>query len=153
MSSSSSSSSSLQYLRPEVAQLKAKLDHFIETRVIPAESEFHQHLQQRHGTNRFTIDAVPSCVERLKQEAKELGLWNLFIPPRLLSHVPDPTLKPKIPLSYREYGILCESMVSTFFFFGFVCRTTFNSCAWGVLQRMFHVYLYVMDIVLDIRVL
>ena len=119
MSSSSSSSSSLQYLRPEVAQLKAKLDHFIETRVIPAESEFHQHLQQRHGTNRFTIDAVPSCVERLKQEAKELGLWNLFIPPRLLSHVPDPTLKPKIPLSYREYGILCESMVRTVFFFLF----------------------------------
>ena len=99
-----------------MAQLKEKLDHFIETRVIPAEEEFNQHLQQRHGDDRFTMDAVPPCVDRLKREARALGLWNLFIPPRLLSHVPDPALKPKIPLSYREYGILCESMVGNLIF-------------------------------------
>lgn len=104
------SSSSLLLLRPEVAALKAKLDHFIEHRVIPAEEEFNHHLADRHGDDRFTMTAVPPCMDRLKREAKALGLWNLFIPPRLLKHVPDPTLKPKIPLSYREYGILCESM-------------------------------------------
>ena len=97
-----------------MADLKTKLDTFIETRVIPAEEEFNHHLQHRHGADRFTMEAVPPCIDRLKREAQELGLWNLFIPPRLLSHVPDATLKPKIPLSYREYGILCESMVSYF---------------------------------------
>lgn len=107
---SSSSSSSLTYLRPEVAALKQKLDHFIETRVIPAETEFAAHLEPRHGAARFALDAIPPCVDRLKKEAKALGLWNLFIPPRLLKDVPDPSLAPKIPLNYREYGILCESM-------------------------------------------
>lgn len=108
----SSSSSSLTYLRPEVAALKAKLDKFIETSVLPAETEFLEHLRKRHGQDRFTIEAVPPCVQRLKQQAKQLGLWNLFIPPRLIHQVPDsdPDLKPKVPLSYREYGILCESM-------------------------------------------
>jgi len=107
----SSSSSSLTSLRPEVAALKAKLDHFIETRVIPSEEEFNCHVGQRHGSDRFTVAAVPPCIERLKKEAQGLGLWNLFIPPRLIEHVPDPQLRPQMNLSYREYGILCESMV------------------------------------------
>ncbi|CAB9527424.1 Acyl-CoA dehydrogenase family member 11 [Seminavis robusta] len=106
----SSSSCSLLSLRPEVVALKKTLDDFVENRVIPCEAEFAEHLSKRHGDDRFTMEAVPPCVERLKQEAKQLGLWNLFIPPRLMSHVPDEALKPQIPLSYREYGILCETM-------------------------------------------
>jgi len=46
----------------------------------------------------------------LKQRARELGLWNLFIPPHLIDKVPDPSLRPSVSLSYREYGILCESL-------------------------------------------
>lgn len=107
---SPSSSCSLLSLRPEVAALKKTLDDFINNQVIPAEKEFHEHMKHRHGDDRWTADAIPPCVDRLKKEAQALGLWNLFIPPRLLSKVPDPALRPKIPLSYREYGILCESM-------------------------------------------
>ena len=110
MATTQPSSCSLLSLRPEVAQLKKTLDTFIATRVIPAEAEYSNHLKHRHGSDRWVLEAVPPCVERLKKEAKALGLWNLFIPPRLLSHLPDPSLAPKIPLSYREYGILCESM-------------------------------------------
>ena len=101
---------SLQYLRPEVARLKERLDRFVEEECIPAETEFHDHLANRHGADRWTVDAIPPCVERLKQRARELGFWNLFIPPRLIPHLPDPALGPQITLSYREYGILCESL-------------------------------------------
>ncbi|KAL7579810.1 hypothetical protein ACA910_021942 [Epithemia clementina (nom. ined.)] len=108
----SSSPPSLTYLRPEVADLKQRLDCFVEEECIPAEEEHAAHLRERYGADRWTIQAVPPCVDRLKRRAQELGLWNLFIPPHLISKIPDPTLRPSIPggLSYREYGILCESL-------------------------------------------
>jgi len=104
------SSSSLSFLRPEVLELKKKLDNFVEQDCIPAEEEFAKHLEHRHGADRWTMSAIPPCLERLKAKAKSLGLWNLFIPPHLIPKIPDPSLAPKIPLSYREYGILCESL-------------------------------------------
>lgn len=91
-------------------ELKNRLDNFILNEVIPAEKEFHNYMKDRHGSDRWSMDAIPPCVERLKNEAKALGFWNLFIPPRLLSRVPDSSLAPKLALNYREYGILCESM-------------------------------------------
>lgn len=106
-----SDSTSLSYLRPEVAALKEDLDAFVENDCIPAEASFFQHVNERHGTpSRFHLDAVPPCLEQLKQKAKQLGLWNIFIPPHLIGKVPDPSLAPKIALSYREYGVLCESL-------------------------------------------
>ena len=101
---------SLSYLRPEVAALKAKLDRFVEEECIPAEREFDEHLQKRHGADRWVLGAIHPCLERLKTRAKELGLWNIFIPPHLVHKIPDPTLAPSLSLSYREYGILCESL-------------------------------------------
>mmetsp|Transcript_47706 Transcript_47706/g.144257 ORF Transcript_47706/g.144257 Transcript_47706/m.144257 type:complete len:388 (+) Transcript_47706:496-1659(+) len=38
-----------------------------------------------------------------------LGLWNLFLPHSLPSHLPR-ELSPSVHLSNREYGILCETM-------------------------------------------
>jgi acyl-CoA dehydrogenase len=105
-----SSIASLSYLRPEVAELKRKLDAFVEQDCIPEEATYEAHLSSRHGADRWRIDAVPPCMDRLKSQAKALGLWNLFIPPHLISKVPDPSLAPSISLSYREYGILCESL-------------------------------------------
>jgi len=105
-----STSASLSWLRPEVASLKNVLDDFVERDCIPAEASYARHLESRHGADRWKIDAVPPCLEELKQKAKDLGLWNLFIPPHLVSKIPDPDLAPSIPLSYREYGILCESL-------------------------------------------
>lgn len=102
---------SLSYLRPKVAELKKKVDAFVEQDCIPEEAGYEKHLACRHGADRWTIDAVPPCMERLQRKAKALGLWNLFIPPHLISKIPDPLLlAPSVSLSYREYGILCESL-------------------------------------------
>jgi acyl-CoA dehydrogenase len=101
---------SLSALRPEVAALKKKLDAFVEYDCIPAEKEFDAHLKARHGAERWTMEAIPPCLNRLKAKAKALGLWNLFIPPHLIPKIPDPSLAPSVALTYREYGILCESL-------------------------------------------
>lgn len=58
------------------------------------------------------MDAIPPCLFKLQQRAQQLGLWNLFLPPRLIAHVPSKVkhLVPEQALTYREYGILAESM-------------------------------------------
>lgn len=106
---------SLTYLRPAVAELKQRLDAFIQDEVIPAEQEYEEHMSTRFGNDRWTMDAIPPCLVRLQQRAQELGLWNLFLPPRLVSHVPLQAKAwiPSMALSYREYGILAESMGRT----------------------------------------
>lgn len=103
---------SLTYLRPDVAELKDRLDAFITDEVIPAELEYEEHLSTLHGPARWNRDALPPCLRRLQQRAQELKLWNLFLPPRLWSRVPAGARAyvPSTPLSYREYGILAESM-------------------------------------------
>lgn len=107
----SSSSSSLTHLRPQVRALQRRLEDFVQNECLPAEIELEEHLRNRcDRAARFAPDAVPPCVERLKQRAKQLGLWNLFLPPRLVPHLPDPSLGPSVLLSYREYGILAETM-------------------------------------------
>lgn len=101
---------SLMFLRPEVTALKKTLDVFIDEEVLPAEDEYTEHLKTRHGNERWTMDALPPSLDKLQQKAKALGLWNLFLPPRLLPHLPDQSLAPSLILTYREYGILAESM-------------------------------------------
>ena len=103
---------SLTYLRPEVSELKQRLDTFIQDEVIPAEEEYVRHMAHFSGEARWTVDALPPCLKRLQHRAQDLGLWNLFLSPRLWSHVPlgAKAYVPSTPLSYREYGILAESM-------------------------------------------
>ena len=115
-------STSLLYLRPEVAELKLTLEQFVQNECIPAEASYEAHISQRHGTQRWTMEAIPPCINHLKQRAKELGLWNLFLPQHLRHKIPAELLSrhndhpdtgnisiiPKISLSYREYGIFCE---------------------------------------------
>ncbi|VEU44407.1 unnamed protein product [Pseudo-nitzschia multistriata] len=71
--------------------------------------------------SRWSLDAMPPCLSRLQSRARELGFWNLFLPPRLLKYPhwdpkllgpvdPNNVLCPSITLTYREYGILAESM-------------------------------------------
>ena len=55
--------------------LHAELAAFIRDRVLPAEAEFDAHLEQ--PGQRWTI---PPVIETLKAEAKQRGLWNLFLP-------------------------------------------------------------------------
>ncbi|EEC51259.1 acyl-coenzyme A dehydrogenase [Phaeodactylum tricornutum CCAP 1055/1] len=103
-------SASLTYLRPDVAALKKRMDDFVELECIPAEAEYEAHMKDRNGADRWTMEAVPPCINRLKNRARELGLWNLFVPPHLISRIPERALAPAVALSYREYGILCESL-------------------------------------------
>lgn len=103
---------SLSSLRSEVEELKYKVDRFVELECIPAEKEYEEHMSKRYGSSRWTMEAIPPCLERLKRRAKQLGLWNMFLTPK---HIPivkklDPNLVPVIALSYLEYGILCESL-------------------------------------------
>jgi len=110
MVSSVSSEPTLTYLRPEVAALKKTLDAFINEEVLPAEEEFEDHMKTIYGSDRWSIKALPPSLSKLQQRARELGLWNLFLPPRLLPHLPSPEFAPSTTLTYREYGILAESM-------------------------------------------
>ena len=120
MSQSNASSSSLEYLSPELQVLKTTLEKFVTEQCQPAEIEYEKHLEKRHGSSRWTMDAIPPCVERLKQQAKELGLWNLFLPHPLPKFLVEEyghdnvSMEPKMYLSNREYGVLCEIMGRSF---------------------------------------
>ena len=61
---------------PRAQELRAAMEGFMRERVLPAEAEYAAHRQADgpHG------HAVPPVIERLKSEARELGLWNLFLP-------------------------------------------------------------------------
>lgn len=107
----SKGSSQLQHLSNGAETIRTKLEDFVNNSCIPAESEYEDHIDQFHGQDRWKAPAVPPCMDRLKREAREIGLWNLFLPnkhplPENLRH-----LGPSIPnLSVREYGVLCEIM-------------------------------------------
>jgi acyl-CoA dehydrogenase len=55
--------------------LREKLLAFMEERVIPAESVYHQQLVESGNPNFH-----PPVMEELKEEAQSRGLWNLFLP-------------------------------------------------------------------------
>jgi acyl-CoA dehydrogenase len=58
-------------------ELRAELLAFMDARVYPAESVFHQQLAAQE--NRWAWSSVPVLAE-LRREAKSRGLWNLFLP-------------------------------------------------------------------------
>ncbi len=60
-----------------VAALHRTLAAFVETECIPAEAAFEAALDAQPG-GRWA--AVPAVLEQLKARARELGLWNLFLP-------------------------------------------------------------------------
>ena len=60
----------------QALELRSKLVEFMHEQVFPAEAEYHAYREQA-GPDDHT---VPPVVERLKVEARERGLWNLFLP-------------------------------------------------------------------------
>jgi acyl-CoA dehydrogenase len=53
-----------------------RMQDFLDSRIVPAEKEYEEFRRsQGHGDN-----IVPPVVEKLKVEARERGLWNLFLP-------------------------------------------------------------------------
>lgn len=56
------------------SQLLHQLDEFVTDRVIPAEDLYHRQVVETGDHH-----ATPPIMEALKQEARTLGLWNLFL--------------------------------------------------------------------------
>mmetsp|Transcript_42838 Transcript_42838/g.89842 ORF Transcript_42838/g.89842 Transcript_42838/m.89842 type:complete len:458 (-) Transcript_42838:448-1821(-) len=110
---------SLLALSSKASTLQEKLIKFVNERCIPAEKEYEDHIAKFAGADRWTSDAVPPVIERLKVEAQSLGFWNLFLPHPIPNHLLTAgstgdddvsMMTPSVRLSNREYGILCETM-------------------------------------------
>jgi acyl-CoA dehydrogenase len=84
---------------PKVEALQAQLTRFFDDAIYPNEARYLEEVQ----ANRLSGNAwVPTrVIEELKLRARELGLWNLFLPQ-----------SPRAPqgLSNLEYAPLCEIM-------------------------------------------
>ncbi|MGH9092196.1 MAG: acyl-CoA dehydrogenase family protein [Acidimicrobiales bacterium] len=63
-------------MSPQAAELHDRLARFLHERVIPAEVEYDRFRAERGPADH----TLPPVVERLKGEARALGLWNLFLP-------------------------------------------------------------------------
>lgn len=79
----------------KVKQLSAQLNDFMNEIVYPNETLYYQ--QVNEAENRWTI---PPIMEEMKQQAKDAGLWNLFLPESELG----------AGLTNLEYAPLCEIM-------------------------------------------
>lgn len=76
-----------------------RVHSFMTEKVIPAEEAYFEHLRQ--PDQKWT---QPPVMESLKKEAKEAGLWNLFLPEEEYG----------AGLSNLEYALLAEAMGHSF---------------------------------------
>ena len=66
----------LPELRPEAADLLNRVNDFVTNECLPKEEVFES--QIKDGDERW--NSYPSVIDDLKEKAKSLGLWNLFLP-------------------------------------------------------------------------
>ncbi|KAJ2161238.1 hypothetical protein GGF46_001666 [Coemansia sp. RSA 552] len=88
---------SVVQLSPRAQALYDSLTTFVQNECVPVEAEYRQELGE--GAQRWKT--VPQVMERLKARARELGLWNLFLPKEYAEGG---------GLSNYEYAVLCEVM-------------------------------------------
>ena len=65
-------------LSPHAEELRARLLEFVDEKVLPAEQVWLE--QVRESTARGNPHCHPQVLEELKAEARQRGLWNLFLP-------------------------------------------------------------------------
>jgi hypothetical protein len=58
-------------------QIRDQVERFVRERVVPAEATY---IDQLAHSNEWKQWRIPPVLEELKGEARELGLWNLFLP-------------------------------------------------------------------------
>jgi alkylation response protein AidB-like acyl-CoA dehydrogenase len=58
-------------------KVMAQVQRFLDERIVPSEQTY---LDQLVGSDDWREWKIPPVIEQLKGEAKELGLWNLFLP-------------------------------------------------------------------------
>ncbi|WP_047151723.1 acyl-CoA dehydrogenase family protein [Aneurinibacillus tyrosinisolvens] len=83
----------------KVQKLQRTLTDFMEQIVYPNEKTYEAQLNE--GSSRW---AIPPVMEEMKQQAKEVGLWNLFLPDSEYG----------AGLTNLEYAPLCEIMGRSF---------------------------------------
>ena len=83
-------------LRPEAISLVEKVKTFIKEEVMPKEHLFHE--QIKVGKDRW--NSYPEVIDELKDKARSVGLWNLFLPESEFG----------AGLSNYEYAHLAEEM-------------------------------------------
>lgn len=81
---------------PKVQELQQKLTKFMENYVYPNEELFEKQLNEQESR----WSDVPPIIEELKANARQEGLWNLFLPES----------KYGVGLTNLEYAPLCEIM-------------------------------------------
>ncbi|KAI9205507.1 acyl-CoA dehydrogenase/oxidase [Polychytrium aggregatum] len=90
-------------LSPRAQRLLKTTQDFVEQECIPAEAIYFAQMAPIGSTDRWLV--VPPIIEQLKAKAKELGLWNLFLP----------KIYPEGPgLTNLEYALLCEVLGRSF---------------------------------------
>ena len=83
-------------LRPEAKALVEKVKNFVNDEVAPNEHLFHEQIQV--GEERW--NSYPKIIDDLKEKARSVGLWNLFLPESEFG----------AGLSNYEYAHLAEEM-------------------------------------------
>lgn len=83
---------------PKVQALREKLIAFFDAHIYPNESVFHEEVERNRANGNAWVPT--EIVEKLKAEARNAGLWNLFLP--------DSTRG--AGLTNLEYAPLCEIM-------------------------------------------
>jgi len=71
-------SNGIMAISPEADALRTKLRKFCTEEVKPAQEAFHEQLASLVGQERWTVSHA--ALDKLKERAKSLGLWNLFLP-------------------------------------------------------------------------
>ena len=93
----SNSAELLVPLSDRVASLKASLEDFVERRCQPNEELYEAQVGANDTGDRWA--SIPPIMEELKAEARELGLWNLWLPKEFPMGA---------GLSNSEYAVLAE---------------------------------------------
>ena len=92
----------MDFRHSERAQrVMAQVQRFLDERILPHEQTY---LDQLAGTDDWLQWKIPPVMEELKAEAKELGLWNLFLPDE----------KHGAGLDNRDYAPIAEIMGRSF---------------------------------------
>ena len=87
-------------LSPRAQDLRDQVRHFIDNHIMPVEKAvLPELLLSKHGGDWGQWSVLPQ-VEALKEKARELGLWNLFLPDAEFG----------AGLSVSEYAVLAEQM-------------------------------------------
>jgi len=83
---------------PKVQELRQKLSHFFDEHIYPNERAFNSEVTANRANGNAWVPT--ELIEKLKEQARDAGLWNLFLPES----------ERGAGLSNLEYAPLCEIM-------------------------------------------